>query len=190
VTAIAMTVAGEVDPEAAEYAAGTLRSLMAVETRWIAPLPDPAYAYDVARAQYSSTLVLRDALSRVPSWAARLIVLTERDLFIPMLSFVYGQAQLDGKVAVLSFARLRQEFYSLPPNRALFLVRVRKETLHEVGHTFGLTHCEEPLCTMSLSTNIQQLDTKRGEFCQSCALLLGEAVALAGTQPQLLGGSK
>ena len=187
-TVIAMTTAGEVDPEAADYAAATLRSVMAVDTRPIAPLPDPAYAYDISRAQYSSTLILRDALTRAPDWAARLVVLTERDLFIPMLSFVYGQAQLDGKVAVLSFARLRQEFYSLPPNRPLFFVRVRKEVLHEVGHTFGLTHCEEPLCTMTLSTSIQQLDTKRGEFCQSCSLLLGDAVA--ATQTQLLGGSK
>src|SRR5512141_1654373 len=152
---IAMTTAGAVDSEAANYAGACLTALLGAEIRSIDPLPDPSYAWDEKRRQYSSTLVLREAVRRVPAWSMKLVVLTEADIFIPMLSFVYGQAQLDGPVAVLSFARLRQEFYGLPPNRALFLMRVRKEVLHEVGHTFGLVHCEETICTMSLSTNIQ-----------------------------------
>jgi archaemetzincin len=104
------------------------------------------------------------------------VVLTARDIFIPMLSFVYGQAQLNGPAAVVSVARLRQEYYGLPANPQLFLLRVRKELLHEVGHTLGLTHCPDGLCTMTLSTNIHQLDQKSAEFCPSCAPQARDAV--------------
>lgn len=175
-TWIGVTTAGSFDAEAVEFAARCLPLAFSVETRRLEPLPDPDYAWDANRGQYSSTLILREAIRRRPPDAVKVLVLTERDIFIPMLSFVYGQAQLDGPVAVLSTARLRQEFYALPPNRPLFLLRLRKETLHELGHTFGLTHCQDRLCTMSLSTNIEQLDLKQGEFCTTCAILLAEAI--------------
>ncbi|HYM60791.1 MAG TPA: archaemetzincin family Zn-dependent metalloprotease [Thermoanaerobaculia bacterium] len=172
---IALAAAGSVDEEGATCAAACLQSALGVQTRRLDAFPELANAYDPARKQYSSTLVLRDALARRPSDAYKLLVLTERDLFIPMLSFVYGQAQLSGPIAVLSFARLRQEFYGLPANRPLFFIRIGKETLHEIGHTMGLTHCTDRSCTMSLSTNIQQLDEKGTDYCESCAALLREA---------------
>lgn len=176
---IAITTAGEVDGEAASWIEGCLASAIGIDTLPLGPLPSPEYAYDIARGQYSSTLVLHDALTRVPPSATKLLVITERDIFIPMLSFVYGQAQLDGPVAVLSLARLRQEFYGLPPNRALLLTRARKEALHEMGHTFGLTHCGDTACAMSLSTNIEQLDAKGSDYCSDCATLLREAAGVA-----------
>jgi archaemetzincin len=176
VTWIGVTTAGPFDTEATEFAALCMRSVFALDTRPMEPLPDPAYAWDARRQQYSSTLILREAIRRCPSGVVKVLVLTECDVFIPMLSFVYGQAQLDGPVALVSAARLRQEFYSLPSNRALFLLRLRKETLHELGHTFGLTHCQDRLCTMCLSTNIEQLDLKQAEFCESCTILLADVI--------------
>ncbi len=190
---IAVAAAGVVEPEAIAFAQARLAAMLGLETVRLEPLPDPVYAYDVDRRQYSSTLLLRDALARRPAGATRLLVVTERDLFIPMLSFVYGQAQLDGPVAVVSLARLRPEFYGLPPNRTLFLVRVAKEALHEIGHTFGLTHCDEGTCTMRLSTSIGQLDGKGGEYCSSCAILLRDGVAAALGAPRagkLSGGPR
>jgi archaemetzincin len=177
---IAIATAGYVDGEAAAWIEGCLATAIGADTERIAPIPDIDYAYDAARGQYSSTLVLHDAIARVPPGAAKLLVITERDIFIPMLSFVYGQAQLDGPVAVLSLARLRQEFYGLPPNRSLLLVRARKEALHEMGHTYGLTHCGDTGCVMSLSTNIEQLDAKGSDYCDGCATLLHETAASAG----------
>lgn len=174
---IAVVTAGEVDAEAAAYAEECLREVLGVVSRRLDPLPAPAYSFDAARNQYSSTLMMHDAITRKPDDSLRLLVLTESDIFIPMLSFVYGQAQLDGPVAVLSFARLHQRFYGLPENRPLFLNRVRKEVLHELGHTLGLTHCDDRTCTMSLSTNIQQLDAKGSDFCVGCHLLLRDSLA-------------
>lgn len=176
---LALAPAGVVEPEAIGFASARVAAALRLETVLLKPFPDPEYAYDPGRGQYSSTLVLRDALSRRPAGALRLLVVTEHDIFIPMLSFVYGQAQLEGPVAVMSLARLRQEFYGLPSNKPLFMGRVGKEALHELGHTFGLTHCDEPVCAMRLSTAISQLDAKGGDYCPSCAILLREAVAAA-----------
>lgn len=189
-TSIALATAGPVDPDAVEYTRACMKAALGAETTLMDPLPDPEYAFDPARNQYSSTLILRDALQRMPRSASKMLVLTERDLFIPMLSFVYGQAQLDGRAAVLSLARLRQEFYGLPPQPPLFLVRVRKEVLHEMGHTFGLTHCEDRLCAMALSTNIEQLDTKRGAYCDACRVLLHDSEAAEDAGPERIQGDR
>jgi len=127
------------------------------------------FAYDAERRQYGSIPVLDMLLQRCPGDAAKLLAVTERDLFIPVLTFVFGQAQLGGRVGVLSFARLRQEFYGLAANREIFLERAYKEALHETGHLFGLVHCAEPKCAMSLATTVRQIDLKDDAFCPACA---------------------
>ena len=119
-----------------------------------------------ARSQYGSIPVL-EMLARgtaLPD-ACKLLAVTERDLFIPVLTFVFGQAQLGGRVGVVSLARLRQEFYGLPPDREIFLERAYKEALHETGHLFGLVHCADRSCAMSLATNVRQIDRKTAAFC-------------------------
>ncbi len=141
------------------------------------PLPEPSYAYDPKSGQYSSSLIVKRLVELCPADAVRLLALTEKDIFIPMLTFVFGQAQLKGPAALVSLARLRQEFYRLPPNRMLLTARTIKEALHEVGHTFGLVHCRDMGCTMSLATNVQQLDMKGSGFCTGCRVLLRESVA-------------
>jgi archaemetzincin len=137
-------------------------------------LPEPVSAWDPARRQYSSSPILEAVRDACPRGAAKLLALTERDLFIPMLSFLYGQAQVDGVAALVSLARLRQEFYGLPPRADILLERTRKEALHELGHAFGLVHCQDRGCVMSLATNIRQLDVKGSGFCGGCRALLDD----------------
>jgi archaemetzincin len=86
-----------------------------------------------------------------------------------MLTFVYGQAQLGGRAAIVSLARLRQEYYRLPANPALLQARARKEAVHETGHLFGLVHCEADACAMRLSTTVRQIDLKSELLCAACA---------------------
>jgi len=131
-------------------------------------LPDVEFAFDPERAQYASIPVLEMLARLCPADAEKLVGVTGRDLFIPVLTFVFGQAQLGGRVAVVSMARLRQEFYGLPPNHEVLIDRARKEALHETGHTFGLVHCADRSCAMSLATNVQQIDHKRAAFCPAC----------------------
>ncbi len=98
-----------------------------------------------------------------------------------MLSFLFGQAQLDGPVALISLSRLRQEFYGLPPDEPLLRERAVKEMLHELGHTFGLIHCSDAECSMSLSTDVSLVDSKHERYCPRCAAHLAHRFgALAG----------
>ena len=167
---------GTVDDEILTVIETCLGTHFGIETRRLAPLAEPEFAFDVRRRQYSSTLILRTLVEQPPADAARILAVTEKDLFIPMLSFIFGQAQLNGRVAIISLARLRQEFYELPPNRILLVSRMVKEALHEVGHTFGLIHCLQRSCPMSLSTNVHQVDTKGSNFCSGCRAFLRESI--------------
>lgn len=131
-------------------------------------MPVPEGAYDAGRGQYQSTDIMKALAQAAPPDTARLLGVTDVDLAIPMLSFLFGQAQLDGSVAVISLCRLRQEFYGLPGDEELLRKRAVKEALHELGHTFGLTHCREPMCAMSLATHIGLVDQKAERYCARC----------------------
>jgi archaemetzincin len=142
---------------------------------------DPLAALDGKRLQYSSFTLMRSlsALPRDPS-VERVLGITECDLFIPALTFVFGQAQLGGPIALVSACRLRQEFYGMPDDDAVFRQRLRKEVVHELGHTSGLVHCKDFSCAMHLSTNIMQVDTKEDRFCAACARLFLESTGIGG----------
>jgi archaemetzincin len=152
--------------------------------------PEPEYAYDGQRGQYGSAHILRQLIGRVPVDALTMLAVTRKDLYIPMLSFVLGQAQLSGPAAVVSLARLHQEFYGLPPDHDLACMRAVKEAVHETGHTVGLTHCADSRCPMSLSNTVRQVDAKGTELCVNCIVLLEEKiqhVRIEGADPQSAG---
>src|SRR2546425_5768844 len=98
----------------------------------------------------------------------RLLGVTGLDLYIPILTFVFGEAQLGGPCAVVSAHRLRQEFYGLPPNKELLRQRLRKEAVHELGHTFDLTHCDDYRCAMAPSHAVEWIDLKESTLCATC----------------------
>ena len=152
----------------------SLRQGYGIEVERAAPFGEPGFAWDGERSQYNAPLILRRLLDVSANSSTRLLAVTGLDLYIPMLSFVYGQAQLGGKVAVVSMARLRPEYYGLPPDEELLQIRARKEALHEVGHLFGLVHCPDVNCAMALSTGIRQLDRKQPSLCAGCAALASE----------------
>jgi len=140
--------------------------------RVLPPLAVPPDAFDRKRGQHDSSLLLHAALEGCPADADRLLVVTGLDIAIPMLTFVFGQAQLDGRGAIVSLARLRPEFYGLPPAPAVLAERLRKEVLHELGHTCGLVHCTDQGCAMSLSVNIVFIDRKKARLCRDCGARL------------------
>ena len=111
----------------------------------------------------------------------KVLGLTPFDLFIPILTFVFGQAQLNNRNALMSFYRLSQTYYGLPEDEDLFLTRCEKEALHELGHTFGLVHCRNFECVMYLSNAIEQVDLKMSAFCDACR---GQLDGVLGSQNQ------
>ena len=171
---IAVASIGPPDDEVLASVEGAVAAAFGRAVTRLSPLPEPAGALDAARGQWSAPEMLKTLLATRPPAAERILGVTGRDLFIPVLSFVFGQAQMDGPTAVISLARLSQAFSGLPEDRPLLLARARKEALHELGHTFGLVHCPDAACPMSLSTGVVQVDRKGEAFCASCAALVKE----------------
>ncbi|HEY6104424.1 MAG TPA: archaemetzincin family Zn-dependent metalloprotease [Anaeromyxobacteraceae bacterium] len=125
----------------------------------------PREAYDPRRRQWSSTRILAWLLEKGPR-GGKVLAVTDTDLFIPILTFVFGEAQLGGDAAVVSTARL-----SDPPELGdgrVVRERLAKEAVHELGHAFGLTHCGTPGCVMSRSASVRDVDLKRDDLCAAC----------------------
>jgi len=132
----------------------------------------PSHAYDRTRRQYNSTLLLEYLAVAKPKGYIKYLGVTSVDLYAGGLNFVFGEAVLNGEDAVISLHRLRPEFYGEPPDRSLFEARVLKEAVHELAHTFGLTHCENPECVMHFSNSIIDTDVKKAQPCLKCQVKL------------------
>jgi archaemetzincin len=137
-----------------------------IHTRPYRHVDRPTHAFDPRRGQHSSTAILKWLVSR-PRPGGRMLAMTDADLFIPVLTFVYGEAQLGGSAAVVSTARLAGESGPLR-DPSVFTDRVIKECVHELGHTFGLIHCDTPGCVMTRSVNLLEVDAKRIALCDLC----------------------
>lgn len=133
---------------------------------------DPADTYHVIRRQYNSSQMLLRLTNLKCDPETKVLGIAGVDLFIPILTFVFGEAQLGNKAAVISIHRLKQSFYGLPDNDELLYERVEKEAIHELGHAFGLIHCEQFDCVMHFSNSIEQVDLKSNTFCNACASTL------------------
>jgi archaemetzincin len=130
---------------------------------------EAGFAFNPLRRQYHSTEILKKLLQKPSGEIWKVLGVTELDLYIPILTFVFGEAQVSDGGAVVSVHRLRQEFYGLPGDLSLLHDRLLKEALHELGHTYGLRHCSDYLCVMSASYGVERIDLKRAEFCPACA---------------------
>ncbi len=131
----------------------------------------PAEAFDARRGQHHSTRILKWLAAAAPP-ETKVLGITDVDLFIPILTFVFGEAQLGGPAALVSSARLAE-----PPQVAdgrLVAERLAKESVHELGHAFGLMHCGTPGCVMGRSPSVRHVDTKGGELCRDCRTRLSE----------------
>ena len=124
----------------------------------------PIRALDPTRGQYLARTIVDDLAHRKrPEWDRLLGVIAE-DLYATGLNFVFGEADAERGVAVFSLARLRNALTSRAAS-AEFRRRAAVEAIHEIGHTYGLGHCEDPHCVMWFSNTLAETDRKGSAFC-------------------------
>lgn len=128
--------------------------------------------YDPSRRQYNGNHLLKKIYDDYSSDSCKTIGLFSVDLFIPILTYIFGQAYLNGRVGIASLYRLTNELYGIRKDDDLLLQRFNKEVIHELGHMFGLIHCTDPLCVMRSSTYVEDIDLKDSEFCRRCRTVL------------------
>jgi archaemetzincin len=164
---IVLMAVGEIDRNVIDWLKNDLNKVFNKQVSTGRGMPEPDYAYDNKRKQYLSTAILNGIMEQkeYPPYE-KILGIVDHDLFIPELNFVFGQASR--KAAVISLTRLRQKFYHLTEDQNLFYQRVLTEAVHELGHTFGLGHCENPRCVMFFSNSLIDTDRKGSEFCPSC----------------------
>lgn len=134
-------------------------------------LTEVEFAYNEKRDQYHSTIILEKLTESAPAEALKVIGITHVDLFIPILTHVFGEAQLGGTSCIISSYRLDQALSSAGLGSS-FESRVVKEAIHELGHTFKLRHCPEKTCIMHYCRSVNDVDHKSGQFCRYCRVLV------------------
>jgi archaemetzincin len=170
---------GDAEPDVLESICPALHEAFGVSVR-VRSTPfsiDPFY--NEQRGQYNSTAILQQLGNLLsvqsgdsgshPNNEVCIVGVTRRDLFIPILTYVFGEAALGGNVAAVSYHRFRNELYGLSPNKHLMIERLRKVAVHELGHTLGLVHCAFQGCVMRAASYVEELDLKGHEFCPSCS---------------------
>ncbi|HER08827.1 MAG TPA: hypothetical protein ENO20_07960 [Bacteroides sp.] len=133
--------------------------------------------YNPGRRQYDANGILKVVSESYPLNAYRKMGLFSVDLYIPILTYIFGQASLNGFTGIASLYRLRNELYGLIPDQSLLADRFSKVVVHELGHTFGLIHCNHPVCIMRSSTYVEDLDQKEVLFCSQCQDQLEQVIS-------------
>jgi len=129
--------------------------------------------YDPMRRQYDGNKILKEIDLMPSSQYVKKVGLFRVDLFIPILTYIFGQATLSGRTGIASLYRLRNEQYGMKKDEDLLFDRFRKVVIHELGHTFGLIHCHTPTCVMRSSTYVEDIDQKSNNLCNRCRTTIG-----------------
>jgi archaemetzincin len=152
--------------------AKTLQQAFKASVSRIKLLIDTDSLYSFERRQYYSTGFIEQSICQTTQMEGKIVILTELDIYVPVLTFLFGEAQLKGKHSIVSVFRLHEEFYSGVTDNELLFERTIKEVLHELGHNFGLKHCHDWDCVMHSSNSIEEVDLKGKIYCKNCHELI------------------
>jgi archaemetzincin len=156
---------GRIPKEVLEEISKELRYPFKILSDILEPRELPKEFYNTLRNQYLAEPILDFLLK---NFKGNVLAVTDYDLYAEGLNFIFGQAQLNGRVAIISIYRLDPKFYK-QEDKNLLIKRAVKEAVHEIGHAlFGLMHCDNPKCVMSFSNTIFDVDRKSKELCKKC----------------------
>ncbi len=164
---------GSFDLELIEFIISEIERIFDLPCEITPLLNDLSFALDRNRKQYHSTQILQRLAEKLPKSTLKILALCHVDLFIPILTHVYGEAQLGGQTCIISTFRLNEGNPHLNL-REPYLGRIVKEAVHELGHTFNLRHCNDHGCLMHYCRNESDVDRKTDQLCRYCKILLDD----------------
>lgn len=170
---IAIAPIGTIDSSLTDSIERQVRRIFGYRTDVIPLLDQLDFALNDERQQYYSTMILEKLAAAPSDQTLKVLGITSVDLFIPILTHVYGEAQIGGKACIISICRLSEGISSADSGQRLH-ERAVKEALHELGHTFKLRHCPERGCIMHYCRSIQDVDRKSDQLCRHCRILLAD----------------
>jgi archaemetzincin len=176
---IVISPIGDLTDELMRRIGSEIERVFEYETEVIPLMRERDLPVDTIRGQVHSTAVLETISSLAPPHALKVLAVTRADLFIPILTYVFGEAQLGGKSCILSTHRLIEPPCLTTTEQGLHC-RVAKEAIHELGHTFNLRHCPEHHCIMHYCRNLQDVDRKSNDLCRYCKVLLADEMKRLG----------
>jgi len=165
---IGILTIGPLDSTIIEYLTHLISRRFSIAAEYRSSIPVDTFERNKNRGQYLSDDILEVLAHMRDLNEHALLGVADVDLYAPSLNFVFGQADPNGLVAVISTARLRPSFYGMQDDDRVLLVRAGKEAVHELGHLFRLRHCVNPRCVMFFSNSLADTDLKEDEFCDRC----------------------
>jgi len=140
------------------------------------PLKHPEYAHDERRLQYNAGAILKRLdLEAFPDHM-KVIGVLDVDIYVPILTHVFGEAKQGGKCGLVSLYRLKKQLDGSTSPEPILLERAAKVALHEIGHLFSLLHCMDERCLMHFSGGLRELDNAPVLFCRYCSAYLRDAI--------------
>lgn len=146
--------------------------MLEVPVEMLAPMAIPEDAFQPRRSQYDAGLVLKHLARFSFPRHPRVLAITDVDLCAPILTYVFGEAEMGLKLAIVSGFRLKYREDGTPAPAAVYYERLVKVALHEIAHTLSLYHCEAPGCLMQISPVAGDLDKLDIHFCERCGFVL------------------
>jgi archaemetzincin len=158
---------GKLDQDLMIKLAEFIKEYLRFSCKILEPIQPFERAFSPQKNQYHSTIILREMEKDIPKDAIRVLGITDVDIYVTHLNFVFGEARSD--VAIVSICRLKSNVDKNPlVEEDVFLKRIFTEVVHELGHTFGLVHCDNDRCVMYFSKGISDTDHKGYKYCKKC----------------------
>jgi archaemetzincin len=168
---------GDVPELAPKVIAAHIDGYLKLSAEILTPLELPAIAFDEIQLQYDAAKILRCFESGPYDSYDKVIGVFDGDLFIPTFAYVFGEAKQGGKHAVLSLFRLAKVQKGHFPPSAIVCERAAKVALHELGHLYNLSHCDDKKCLMHYSGGLADIDDIPLYFCRYCNTYFRDALA-------------
>lgn len=167
---------GRTPQTALRVIAANIQTMLGVPVDVLAERVIPEEAFQPHRGQYDAGLVLKHLAQFSFPHHSRILAVTDVDLCSPILTYVFGLAELGVKLAIVSDFRLKHREDGNPAPEGVYYERLAKIALHEIAHTLSLYHCETPKCLMQVSPKLRHLDELDIYFCERCSFALRQNI--------------